>query len=88
MLEKINTLPIKTLMPVAKLVCGTDYAVRFYYNKNHPKFYRNKEAFRHALRRCFTIGAFEHRQTIIQRLDLEYMYEQEQEEKREKGENT
>lgn len=64
-IEKINTMPINKLMPVAKIVCGTDYAVSHYQNKNHPKFYHNQEAFRKAMRRCFAIGAFEHRSTIV-----------------------
>ena len=68
--EAINTYPISKLMPVAKLVCSSDYAVCFYNNKNHPKFYRNEEAFRKALRRCLHMGAFEHRTTIIEMLDL------------------
>ena len=48
----------------------TDYAVRFYYNKHHPKFYRNQEAFRHALRRCVVFNAFDHKETLIRMLDL------------------
>lgn len=73
-IEKINTMPINKLMPVAKIVCGTDYAVSHYQNKNHPKFYHNQEAFRKAMRRCFAIGAFEHRSTIIDRLHLKEEY--------------
>lgn len=70
LINAINTFPISKLMPAAKLVCSTDYAVRFYNNKNHPKFYRNQEAFRHALRRCVAFNAFNHKETLIQMLDL------------------
>ena len=61
----INTLDIKDLMPIAKLVCGTDYAVRFFKNPNHKMFYKNEESFRKSLRRCLSFGAFEHRKQII-----------------------
>ena len=70
-IDAINTKPIKELLPAAKVVCGSDYAVRFYNNKNHPGFYKNEEAFRKALRRCVAIGAFDHRATIVRMLDLE-----------------
>ena len=70
-LDAINTMPISKLMPAAKLVCGTDYAVMFYNNKKHPKFYKNADAFRRALRRCVAIGAFDHRATIIRMLGLD-----------------
>ena len=65
----INTLPIKELMPVAKIVCGADYAV-CNYNRKGP-FYKNDAEFRKALRRCITIGAFNHREIIIRMLHLE-----------------
>ena len=45
-MDAINTFPITKLMPAAKIVCGTDYAVRFYNNKKHTLFYKNEEAFR------------------------------------------
>ena len=70
-IDAINTFPIKELQPVAKYVCSTDYAVRYYNNKKHPKFYHNDEAFRKALRRCVAIGAFEHRETIVRMLGLD-----------------
>lgn len=73
-INKINTLPVSKLMPVAKIVCKTDCAVTYYQNKNHPQFYHNQDALRKALRRCFSIGAFNHREIIIQKLNLEYEY--------------
>lgn len=70
-LNAINTRPIEELMPVARIVCNTDYAVCFYNNKNHPQFYKNSEKVRKSLRRCVEIGAFDHRETIITMLDLD-----------------
>lgn len=57
----INNAPIKELYPIAKLVCSADYAVAYYHNKKHTAFYHNNDAFRKALRRCLTVGAFNHR---------------------------
>lgn len=71
LMNSINTFPVSRLLPIARVVCGTDYAVRYYYNKNHPKFYKNEEAFRHALRRCVATNAFDHCQQIIDYLNLE-----------------
>ena len=71
LINAINTFPISKLMPAAKLVCSTDYAVSFYNNKRHPQFYHNQEAFRHALRRCVAFNAFNHKETLIRMLDLE-----------------
>lgn len=73
-INAINTMPIYKLKPVARLVCGTDYAVRFYDNPKHPKFYHKQDPFRKALRRCYTIGAFDHRETIVRMLELEEEY--------------
>ena len=64
MIKKINNLPIKKLLELGKKVCFTDYAIRFYYNKKHPKFHLNKEALKHAVRRAYSIGAFNHRDII------------------------
>ena len=73
-IDKINTMPAEQLMPAAKVVCGADYAVRYYNNRRHVKYYHNNDAFRYALRRCFSFGAFDHRRIIIRMLDLEYAY--------------
>ena len=70
-MQAINMLPIDSLLPIAKVVCGSDYAVYYYNNKHHHGFYHNDEAVRKALRRCLSVGAFEHRATIIRMLDLD-----------------
>ncbi len=66
----INTYPVSKLMPVAKLVCGSDYEVRFYHDKKHPLYFHNQEALRRALLRCFAMEEFDYRKTIIQGLNL------------------
>jgi hypothetical protein len=72
--EVINELSVKTLLRIGKRVCSTDYAVRFYYIKQHPKFHLNKEALRHAIRRAWAQGAFKHREQILGILeDEEYV---------------
>ena len=67
----ISDLPVKTLLKIGKRVCSTDYAVRFYYNKQHPKFHLNKEALKHAIRRAWAVGAFNHQEQIIDILEDE-----------------
>lgn len=67
--EVINELPVKTLLRIGKRVCSTDYAVRFYNNKNHPQFYHNKEHLQQAIRRAWAVGAFEHREQILDILE-------------------
>ena len=73
-IQAINISPINSLLPIAKVVCGSDYSVRYYNNKNHPIFYHNDEGVRKALRRCLSIGAFNHRETIIRMLDFDVEY--------------
>ena len=63
--ELINDLPVRTLLKIGKRVCSTDYAVRFYYNKQHPKFHLNKKALQHAVRRAWAVGAFNHKKQIL-----------------------
>jgi len=46
-------------------VCSTDFAVRFFNKKEHPKFYRNREALERAVRRAWASGAFDHRSQIV-----------------------
>ena len=67
----INDLPVRTLLKIGKRVCSTDYAVRFYYNKQHPKFHLNKEALKHAIRRAWAVGAFNHQEQVIDILEDE-----------------
>ena len=38
LINAINTFPISKLMPAAKLVCSTDYAVRFYLDDGRSYF--------------------------------------------------
>ena len=63
--EYISKLSDETLIEIGKLVCGTDYAVRFYKNKSHLKFYKNRGLLEKAIRRSFAMGAFDHRETIL-----------------------
>ena len=63
--ELISQLSSETLIELGKLVCRTDYAVRFYNNKKHPNFYRNRELLEKAIRRTYAINAFNHREQII-----------------------
>jgi len=62
--EVINDLPVKTLLRIGKRVCHSDYAVRFYNNKQHPQFYHNQEALKCSIRRAWGVGAFNHKEQI------------------------
>ena len=70
-IKKINNSNIETLLKIGKRVCNTDYAVKYYYNKNHPNFHLNKEKLLKAIRRTWTIGAFNHREIIENMLEEE-----------------
>jgi hypothetical protein len=61
---KINHLPMKDLLFLGKRFCLTDFAVRFYSNKQHPKFFKNREALVHAVRRAFAMGNKETKRKI------------------------
>lgn len=56
------------LLEIGERVCRSDYVVKFYYNKNHPSFYKNRDFLEHAIKRSFAFGAFNHREIILDRL--------------------
>lgn len=51
MWKLLDAIPVNTLHQIAKRSGSTDYAVRFFNNKQHPKFYRNRETLSKAIRR-------------------------------------
>lgn len=64
-IELISRLSDKTLIEIGKYVCGTDFVVRFYNNKQHPNFYKNRKLLEKAIRRSYAVGAFNHKETIL-----------------------
>ena len=80
-INAINTLPISELKPVARVVCGADSEIMYYDNPKQSSYYHKSELFRYALRRCYSIGAFDHRETIVRMLDLEAKYNNSKERK-------
>ena len=69
--EVINDLPVTTLLRIGKCVRSTDYAVRSYNNKQHPQFYHNQEALKCSIRRAWGVGAFRHKEQILDILEDE-----------------
>jgi hypothetical protein len=57
------------LIAIGKRVCSSDFAVRFFKNKGHPKFYQNRDALEKSIRRAYAIGAFQHRAQIVEMLE-------------------
>ncbi len=57
-IELTRRLPDKILLEVGKIIARTDYAVRFFKNKGHPKFYHNREALERAVRRGWHLSFF------------------------------
>ena len=64
-IELIGRLSDKALLEIGKYVCATDFVVRFYNNKKHVSFYKNRALLEKAIRRSYGIGAFNHRDTIL-----------------------
>ena len=61
-----KTTSIKLLLRLGEKVCGCDYAIQFFDNKKHPLFYRKEEKVRSAVRHAWALGAFEHRDRILE----------------------
>lgn len=57
-IELTRRLPDKILLEVGKLIASTDYAVQFFKNKRHPKFYHNRETLERAVRRGWALSFF------------------------------
>lgn len=64
-----KTVPVSVLLEIGKRIVPTDFAIRFYRNKNHPKFYNNRFALEKSVRRAFEIGAFDHRRQAMDILE-------------------
>lgn len=64
-LKSICNAPVTVLLKIGHVVAPTDYAVKFYYNKQHSMFYKNKEKLRKVIIRAFAMGAFNHREQTI-----------------------
>jgi hypothetical protein len=65
MIQLIESLPVYVLLKLGRRVASSDYAVRFYRNRQHPKFHLNRPKLRKALRRAWGEGAFEHREQMM-----------------------
>ena len=72
----LSKVPDKVLLEIGGYVSKTDFAVRFYNNKKHPQFYKNRELLEKSIRRSYGMGAFNHRETIIDYLE-DYVDEKE-----------
>lgn len=59
--KAVEVAPIECLLKIGKAIASTDYAVRYFHNKNHPKFYLNKRELLRSVRKSYSTGAFEHR---------------------------
>lgn len=66
------TLSSKELLHIGKQLAATDYAVRFYNNKKHPKFYKNDSELLRTIRRTYTVGAFDHKERI-EKMVIEFL---------------
>ena len=50
--EACEKAPITYVIKGARAMRCSDYAITYYYNKKHPKYYKNPELARRALRRA------------------------------------
>jgi|GEM_PF-6714630 len=57
--------PDDLLQKIGEAVCSTDYAVRFFNNPNHKKFYHERRELLRSLRRAWQTGAFDHKERIL-----------------------
>lgn len=64
----INEANIKTLYKIGKAVCPSSYAVKYYYNKRHPKFHCNVDELKHCIRREASINHFNKAEIIREML--------------------
>lgn len=57
-------IPVKWLLKAGRASSSSDYAVKYYYNKKHPKFYKQKRELLRSVRRAWHENAFNHRERI------------------------
>ncbi len=63
--EFLGSLSDEVLLEIGRRVASTDFAVRFYNNPKHPKFHQNSRELVRAVRRAWAVGAFDHREQIL-----------------------
>jgi len=68
-MELTRKMKISTLLAIGERISSTDYAVRFYYKKNHPKFHLNRGELEKSIRRAYGIGAFNHKGQAVEILE-------------------
>jgi len=51
--ESTKVCNIKCLLEIGKTICPDDFAVRFYNNSEHPKYYHNRNQLEQAIRRIY-----------------------------------
>ena len=60
--------PVKWLLEVGRVAAPTDYAVVHYYDKRHPKFYRQRSVLEKALRHALSRPTFPDRVLRLERM--------------------
>ena len=68
----IKTAPIYELLEIGKRLCPTNFAVKYYYNKKHPEFYKNRVLLEKAIRKVWANDGFKHREFIESSIKLHY----------------
>ncbi|MDQ0160665.1 hypothetical protein [Alkalibacillus salilacus] len=69
--DLVKGLSDETLLKIGKATGSTDFGVRFYYKKQHPKFYKNRFALEKAIKRMWANNAFNHRERTARILDID-----------------
>ncbi len=67
--EAIDTKPAEEIYLIAKTVCGIEPCV-IHYDHEGSRYYKDGQLLRKALKKCLVAGAFNHRATIINMLEL------------------
>lgn len=57
--------PTSTLLRLGGIAAPTDYAVRYYRNGRHPKFYQRREVLEKAVRRALSRPTFPDREARV-----------------------
>ncbi len=66
--ELTKRLPDKTLLELGELIGSTDYAVRFFNNEGHPKFYHNRETLEKAVRKEWSTSFIDRAERMAEHL--------------------
>ncbi|MCT8976743.1 hypothetical protein N4T77_09040 [Clostridium sp. CX1] len=64
-IDTVNSSTNNVLLEIGRAVAPGEYAVRFYNDREQPRFYKNEERLRYTVQKAILISSFNHWREVI-----------------------